>query len=136
MPDTTYLERWDCISLLDRPISHADGPADAIRQPVVESDRDVRAFQTVLLDLGARLGLPGMVNADGTPKYPGGYPDYMVNHERSPGIGPLAGWRGEKGDESAAARPTRPARAPMSSNGCFWRHELAPERTLLQIRQQ
>ena len=28
LPDTTYLERWDCISLLDRPISEADGPAD------------------------------------------------------------------------------------------------------------
>ena len=36
LPDTTYLERWDCISLLDRPISEADGPADSIRQPVVE----------------------------------------------------------------------------------------------------
>ncbi len=46
LPDTTYLERWDCISLLDRPISEADGPADAIRQPVVEPDRDVRPFQT------------------------------------------------------------------------------------------
>ena len=52
LPDTTYLERWDCISLLDRPISEADGPADSIRQPVVEPDRDVRPFQTVLLDLG------------------------------------------------------------------------------------
>ena len=31
LPDTTYLERHDCISLLDRPISHADGPGDAIR---------------------------------------------------------------------------------------------------------
>ncbi|TIX07976.1 MAG: formate dehydrogenase, partial [Mesorhizobium sp.] len=36
LPDTTYLERHDCISLLDRPISHADGPGDAIRYPVVE----------------------------------------------------------------------------------------------------
>jgi anaerobic selenocysteine-containing dehydrogenase len=25
LPDTTYLERWDCISMLDRPISEADG---------------------------------------------------------------------------------------------------------------
>ena len=24
LPDTTFLERWDCISLLDRPISSAD----------------------------------------------------------------------------------------------------------------
>ncbi|TIP78575.1 MAG: formate dehydrogenase, partial [Mesorhizobium sp.] len=59
LPDTTYLERHDCISLLDRPISHADGPGDAIRHPVVEPDRDVRPFQTVLIELGARLGLPG-----------------------------------------------------------------------------
>src|SRR4029453_1967953 len=97
LPDTTYLERWDCISLLDRPISEADGPADAIRQPVAEPDRDVRPFQTGLLDLGASLGLTGMTNEDGTPRYPGGYADYMVNHERSPGIGPLAGWRGKEG---------------------------------------
>src|SRR5208283_200506 len=60
LPDTTYLERWDCISLLDRPISDADGPADAIRQPVVEPDRDVPDFQSTLLELGVRLGLPGM----------------------------------------------------------------------------
>ncbi len=59
-PDTTYLERWDCISLLDRPISDAEGAGDAIRQPIVEPDRDVRPFQTVLLDLGARLGLSGL----------------------------------------------------------------------------
>ena len=56
LPDTTYLERWDCISLLDRPICSADGPADAIRQPVVEPDRDVRPFQSVLLDLGRTAG--------------------------------------------------------------------------------
>ena len=57
LPDTTYLERHDCISLLDRPISEPDAVQDAIRWPVVEPDRDVRGFQTVLLDLGARLKL-------------------------------------------------------------------------------
>ena len=41
LPDTTYLERHDCISLLDRPISEPDAAADAIRWPVVEPDRDV-----------------------------------------------------------------------------------------------
>ncbi|MEQ8368887.1 MAG: molybdopterin-dependent oxidoreductase, partial [Roseicyclus sp.] len=34
LPDTTYLERYDCISLLDRPICEADAAADAIRWPV------------------------------------------------------------------------------------------------------
>lgn len=94
LPDTTYLERHDCISLLDRPICEADGAADAIRWPVIEPDRDVRGFQSVLIDLGARLGLPGFVNEDGSAKYED-YADYIVNHERRPGIGPLAGFRGD-----------------------------------------
>jgi anaerobic selenocysteine-containing dehydrogenase len=106
LPDTTYLERHDCISLLDRPISEADAAADAIRWPVIDPDRDVRPFQTVLLDLGHRLGLPGMTNPDGTPAFRD-YADYMVRHERKPGIGPLAGWRGDgtqhgKGDPNPA----------------------------------
>ena len=65
LPDTTYLERWDCISLLDRPIGGVDGPADSIRQPVLAPDRDVRPFQDVLIELGARLGLPGFIDAGG-----------------------------------------------------------------------
>jgi anaerobic selenocysteine-containing dehydrogenase len=94
LPDTTYLERHDCISLLDRPISEADAAADAIRWPVVEPDRDVRPFQSVLLDLGHRLGLPGMVADDGSPAF-ADYADYMTRHQRKPAIGPLAGWRGD-----------------------------------------
>src|SRR4029077_5865607 len=88
LPDTTYLERWDCISLLDRPIGTAEGPADAIRQPILAPDRDVRPFQDVLIELGARLGFPGFVTPEGAPRYPGGYADYIVNHERRPGVGP------------------------------------------------
>ena len=92
LPDTTYLERHDCISLLDRPICEADAAADAIRWPVVEPDRNVKGFQSALCDLGARLKLPGFVNDDGSQKY-ADYADYIVNHQRRPGIGPLAGWR-------------------------------------------
>jgi anaerobic selenocysteine-containing dehydrogenase len=126
LPDTTYLERHDCISLLDRPISEADGPADAIRQPVIAPDRDVRPFQDVLIDLGARLGLPGLVDAEGRPRYPGGFPDYMARHERQPGIGMLAGWRGERGEVHGrgAANPDQLAR--YKEHGCFW-HEPMPE---------
>ena len=127
LPDTTYLERFDCISLLDRPISNADGPADAIRHPVVVPDRDVRPFQDVLLDLGARLGLRGMIDEDGQPKYPGGYSDYIVNHERRPGIGPLAGWRGAGGDETGMGDPNPDQIDRYIENQCFWSQELAPE---------
>ncbi|MFZ1679744.1 MAG: molybdopterin oxidoreductase family protein [Rhizobiaceae bacterium] len=126
LPDTTYLERWDCISLLDRPICEADGPADAIRQPVVEPDRDVRGFQSVLLDLGARLKLPGMTNGDGSPKYPGGYADYIVNHERMPGIGPLAGFRGKDGEKFGRGEPNPNQLEEYIKNGAFWHHHLEP----------
>ena len=126
LPDTTYLERYDCISLLDRPISDPDGAADAIRHPVVAPDRDVRAFQDVLIDLGGRLRLPGFVTADGTPRYPGGYPDYIVNHERAPGIGPLAGWRGEKGESYGVGKPNPRQLDQYIANGSFHQHHLEP----------
>ena len=106
LPDTTYLERHDCISLLDRPISEPEAAADAIRWPVVEPDRpghaSVRGFQSVLIDLGARLGLPGFVNEDGSAKY-ADYADYIVNHLRRPGIGPLMGYRGDGEAEGRGA---------------------------------
>jgi sulfite dehydrogenase (quinone) subunit SoeA len=126
LPDTTYLERWDCISLLDRPISEPDGPGDAIRHPVVAPDRDVRPFQDVLLELGARLGLPGMVANDGAPRFPGGYPDYIVNHERRPGIGPLAGHRGVAGDEYGRGAPNPRQLEAYVDQGCFHMHHFQP----------
>jgi sulfite dehydrogenase (quinone) subunit SoeA len=127
LPDTTYLERWDCISLLDRPIGSMEGPGDAIRQPVVEPDRDVRPFQTVLIDLGARLKLPGFTNPDGSAKFPGGYADYIVNHERKPGVGPLAGFRGKDGTKSGVGEPNPDQLQRYIENGAFWRHHLEPE---------
>ncbi len=126
LPDTTYLERYDCISLLDRPISDPDGPADAIRHPIVKPDRDVRGFQDVLIDLGARLKLPGFTKPDGTAKFPGGYPDYIVNHERSPGIGPLAGWRGPDGDQFGTGAVNPKQLDQYIANGSFHLHHLEP----------
>ncbi len=126
LPDTTYLERHDCISLLDRPISHADGPADAIRHPVVEPDRDVRPFQSVLIDLGARLGLPGFVNDDGSARYRD-YADYIVNHERTPGVGPLAGWRGKDGKSMGRGEANPDQLQRYIDNGGFWHHELSAD---------
>ena len=128
LPDTTYLERWDCISMLDRPIGSSHGPADAIRQPVVKPDRDVRPFQDVLIELGARLGMPGFVKEDGSARF-ANYADYIVNHERSPGIGPLGGWRGADGKShgKGAANPDQLAR--YIENECFWEFRLPPEQT-------
>ena len=126
LPDTTYLERHDAISLLDRPICEADGVADAIRWPVVKPDRDVRGFQSVLLDLGARLGLPGMVNDDGSPKFKD-YGDYIVNHQRKPGVGPLAGFRGETGTAQGRGEPNPAQLDAYIENGAFWHADIPAE---------
>ena len=120
LPDTTYLERHDCISLLDRPICEADAAADAIRWPVIEPDRDVRGFQSVLCELGARLDLPGFVNEDGSQKY-ADYADYITNHIRNPGIGPLAGWRmGEKGLQNGRGEANEAQLDAYIENGGFF----------------
>ena len=99
LPDTTYLERHDSISLLDRPIS--DCRRDRRFDPPPGARARPRRAPLPGRASGARrpARLPGMVDADGGPRYPGGYPDYMVNHQRKPGVGLLAGWRGANGDE-------------------------------------
>ena len=107
----------------------------AIRQPVLEPDRDVRPFQDVLLDLGARLGLPGMVDRDGSPAFPEGYADYLVHHERKPGIGALAGWRGADGSRHGRGAPNPDQLQRYIEHGCFWQDELPPGAALLQARQ-
>jgi anaerobic selenocysteine-containing dehydrogenase len=124
LPDTTYLERWDCISLFDRPICDAEGAADSIRQPVMTPDRDVRPFQDVLIELGARLKLPGLTKGDGTARYPGGYADYLVHHERKPGFGMLAGWRGADGAQHGIGAPNPRQLDAYIANQCFWRSEI------------
>jgi len=124
LPDTTYLERYDCISLLDRPISDADSASDAIRRPVTRPDRDVRPFQDVLIELGTRLGLPGLLDSDGTARYPRGYAQYIVEHERAPGIGLLAGWRGGDGSKAGIGGPNPDQLERYIEHGCHWQHEI------------
>ena len=55
LPDTTYLERHDVMSLLDRPISEFDGPTDSVRIPVVPPKGECKPFQEVLIELAGRL---------------------------------------------------------------------------------
>ena len=126
LPDTTYLERHDCISLLDRPISEPDAAGDSIRWPVSEPDRDVRGFQSVLLDLGARLGLAPMVNADGGPKFKD-YADYIQNHIRRPGVGPLIGFRGADGDKEGRGDANPDQIAAYIENGGFYQAHVPEE---------
>ena len=126
LPDTTYLERHDCISLLDRPISEPDCAADAIRWPVVEPDRDVRGFQSVLIDLGARLGLPGFVDAEGEAVW-SDYADYIVNHQRRPGVGPLAGWRGEDEQGEGRGEPNPKQMERYIENGGYYTAHIPDE---------
>ncbi|WP_170416316.1 molybdopterin oxidoreductase family protein [Ruegeria atlantica] len=119
LPDTTYLERHDCISLLDRPICEADAAADAIRWPVIEPDRDVKGFQSALIELANRMDLPGFTNEDGSAKWQD-YADYIVNHERKPGIGPLAGFRGENGDKEGRGEVNPDQLNRYIENGGFY----------------
>ncbi len=123
LPDTTYLERFDAISILDRPISEPDAAADAIRYPVLKPDRDVRPWQEVMIELGVRLGLPAFVDESGSAKYKG-YTDFIARWEKAPGIGFLAGWRGKNGDQPLRGEPNPEQWERYRENGCFFQYHL------------
>ena len=129
LPDTTFMERHDCISLLDRPISEPDAAGDSIRWPVTEPDRPghagVRGFQSVLLDLGARLGLGPMIKEDGSARF-ADYADYIANHIRRPGVGPLIGFRGN--GEMEGRGPANPDQIQRYiDNGGFYQAHVPAE---------
>jgi hypothetical protein len=75
LPDTTYLERHDAMSMLDRPISEFDGPVDSVRIPVVPPHRRV---QTV----------PGSADRTGQPPETAGLHDQgrQAQIPRLPGL--------------------------------------------------
>ncbi len=70
LPDTTYLERHDVMSMLDRPISEFDGPVDSVRVPVVPPTGQCKPFQDVLIELRVATAAPGVhLDADGSRKF-------------------------------------------------------------------
>jgi anaerobic selenocysteine-containing dehydrogenase len=128
LPDTTYLERHDCMSMLDRPISEFDGPVDAVRVPVVPPKGDCKPFQEVLVELAGRLKLPAFTQADGSRKFRN-YPDFIVNYETAPGsgIGFLAGWRGKAGEKSMRGEPNPKQWEMYEKNNCVFHYQMPPE---------
>ncbi|MDH3771418.1 MAG: molybdopterin oxidoreductase family protein, partial [Nitrospirota bacterium] len=76
-----------------------------------------------------RIGLPGLTKEDGSARYPGGYADYLVHHERKPGIGSLAGWRGADGSKKGRGEPNPEQLQRYVENGCFWQDHLRPEQS-------
>ena len=127
LPDTTYLERHDCMSMLDRPISEFDGPVDSVRIPVLPPTGQCKPFQEVLVELAGRLQFPAFVNADGSRKYRN-YPDFIVNYETAPGsgIGFLAGWRGKGGEKAMRGEPNPRQWEMYEKNNCVFQHHLPP----------
>ena len=125
LPDTTYLERYDAMSMLDRPISEFEGPIDSVRVPVVPPRGECRPFQDVLVELGTRLELPRFMNLDGSRKFKD-YKDLVINYETEPGsgIGFLMGWRGKGGEKFMRGEPNPNQWEMYAKNNCVYQHEL------------
>ncbi len=125
LPDTTYLERHDCMSMLDRPISEFDGPVDSVRIPVLPPTGQCKPFQEVIIEMGTRLGLPAFVTETGKRKFRD-YPDFVINFETAPGsgIGFLGGWRGDGGQKSMKGEPNPDQWKMYEKNNCVYHHEM------------
>jgi len=127
LPDTTYLERHDVMSMLDRPISEFDGPVDSVRVPVVAPPAGCKPFQDVLIELAGRLKLPAFTDAEGRRRYRD-YPDFILRYETDPGsgIGFLAGWRGKGGEKFMHGEPNPRQWEMYAQNNCVFQHRLPP----------
>ncbi|OXI18218.1 molybdopterin oxidoreductase family protein [Burkholderia sp. AU15512] len=125
LPDTTYLERHDVMSVLDRPISEFDGPVDSVRVPVVPPTGECKPFQEVLIELASRLKFPAFTTADGRRKYRD-YPDFVINFQTAPdsGTGFLIGWRGKDGDKAVVGEPNPEQWKRYAENNCVYHHRL------------
>jgi sulfite dehydrogenase (quinone) subunit SoeA len=123
LPDTTYLERHDVMSMLDRPISEFDGPVDSVRVPVLPPTGECKPFQEVLIELASRLKFPAFTTAEGTRKF-SGYPDFVVNFQPQPGIGFLMGWRGKDGTDHLRGEPNPQQWEMYAKNNCVFQYHM------------
>ena len=123
LPDTTYLERHDVMSMLDRPISEFEGPCDSVRVPVVPPTGQCKPFQEVIVELASRLKLPAFTTLEGDRKFKD-YPDFVVNFEAAPGVGFLMGWRGKDGNEHLRGAPNPKQWEMYAANNCVFQHHL------------
>lgn len=128
LPDTTYLERHDVMSLLDRPISEFDGLVDSVRIPVIPPTGNCKPFQEVLIELASRLKFPAFTTPEGSRKF-SDYKDFITRFETAPnsGIGFLSGWRGESGDRHLKGAPNANQWNMYEKNNCVFHYELPEE---------
>ena len=131
LPDTTYLERHDVMSMLDRPISEFDGPVDSVRVPVVPPSGQCRPFQEVLIELASRLKFPAFILADGTRKFKD-YPDFVVNFQPQPGVGFLMGWRGKDGSQHLKGEPNPKQWEMYAKNNCVFQYHMPPDQQYMR----
>ena len=128
LPDTTYLERWDCISLLDRPISSPDGPAE-LDPPAGAA---ARARRAAVPGRAARSGRAARLAGHGQSgwrrrNFRTATPTTWSITNAGPGSD-----RWPAGAARTAARTGRGEPNPDQlqryiEHGCFWQGELAPE---------
>ena len=106
-------------------------PRDAIRhpmfdpatQPTTTAARATCAASSRCCSTSARgWACPAWSHADGSPKYRD-YADYIVRHERAPGVGLLAGWRGADGAQQGKGAPNPDQLQRYIEHGGFWRDD-------------
>ena len=103
-PDSWLNTAWDQVDTHAMPSTANNGGGASALVPVVPPTGQCKPFQEVLIELAGRLRLPAFVHADGTRKF-NDYPDFIVNYEKLPGIGFLAGWRGKNGESHLRGEP-------------------------------
>ena len=128
LPDTTYLERHDVMSMLDRPISEFDGPVDSVRVPVVPPTGECKPFQEVLIELAGPPEAAGVRQRRRRAQVPGLPRLHRQLRDRAR-LGhrlPRPAGAARTATSSCRARPTRSQWEMYAENNCVFHHQLPP----------
>ncbi len=128
LPDTTYLERWDCISLLDRPISGAGRPGGRDPPAGGSSPTATCAASRACCSTSAR-GSSCRASSPTTASraIPAAMPTTSSITSACPASGRLAGFRGADGKSYGRGAPNPKQLDAYIEAGCFHHHHLRPE---------
>jgi anaerobic selenocysteine-containing dehydrogenase len=131
LPDTTYLERHDVMSMLDRPISRVRRPGGFGARARGGAAGPVQAVPGGADRTGLAPEVPRLHPRGGTRKFKD-YPDFVVNFQPQPGVGFLMGWRGKDGTEHLRGEPNPKQWEMYAKNNCVFQYHMPEDQQYMR----
>ena len=128
LPDTTYLERHDVMSMLDRPISRVRRARRFGARAGAAAAGPVQAVPGGADRAGVAPEVSGLHHAEGGAQvHATTRTSSSTSRRRQPGIGFLMGWRGKDGNQHLRGEPNPKQWEMYAENNCVFQYHMPPE---------